>query len=154
MLVLLGTWALRKMFRLLAIVLLAACYLNNPARDAGTHAHCWEVLAVERRARIARRNSKDLASFKIMSLLKNTLVDGVQHLQGQRIMIDFIFFAIAYIDSEAKVDAEICAVGVLGSWRLFEMEPLRRLAAMAAQHMDTTGASPTSAGSSGGSRRR
>jgi hypothetical protein len=99
-----------------AIVSLAALYLNNPARDASTHARCWETLLAERRRRIAERNSKDLGNFNVIGLFKNAINDTAGLLQGQRVMVDFVFFSAAYLDSEAEVDGEYFAFGGMGSW--------------------------------------
>ena len=40
-------------------------------------------------------------------------------------MVDFIFFAMAYVDSEAAVDAEFFALGAMGTWNVVPMAPLR-----------------------------
>ena len=127
---------LRMLFRLLALVSLAALYLNNPARDSSTHSRCWDALLAERRRRIAERNSKDLSKFNVVGLFKNAFTDTAGLLQGQRVMVDFVFFSMAYLDSKADVDAEYFALGVMGSWMVVEMAALRKVAAGVATTLD------------------
>ena len=47
-------------------------------------------------------------------------------MQGQRVMVDFHLFAMAYVDSEAAVDAEFFALGAMGTWNVVPMAPLQR----------------------------
>ena len=68
--------------------------------------------------------------------MKNALSDTAGLLQGQRVMVDFVFFSAAYIESEAEVDSEFFAVGVMGSWTVVEMAALRGIAASVAATMD------------------
>ena len=118
---------LKALVRLMALVSLAALYLNNPARDPSTHGRCWELLLNERRRRIAERNSKDLGKFKLVSLVKNALNDTAGLLQGQRVIVDFVFFGAGYLESDAEVDGEYFAVGAMGSWSVVEMAALRKI---------------------------
>lgn len=131
---------LRMLFRLMALASLAALYLNNPARDASTHGRCWELLLNERRRRIAQRNSKDLGNFNVVRIFKNALSDTAGLLQGQRVMVDFVFFSAAYLDSEAEVDGEFFALGGMGSWTVVEMAVLRGMAAGVAATIDNAAA--------------
>jgi hypothetical protein len=48
---------------------------------------------------------------QILKVLKNAVVDTLQQWQGQRVAVNFAFFTLAYIDSEAAVDGDLCAVG-------------------------------------------
>ena len=57
---------LRALVRLALVASLAALYLNNPARDARTHASCWECLLAERRRRQGERNAEDLSRFDVV----------------------------------------------------------------------------------------
>jgi hypothetical protein len=48
---------------------------------------------------------------QIFKVLKNAVVDTLQQWQGQRVAVNFVFFSLAYVDSEAKVDTDLCALG-------------------------------------------
>ena len=50
-------------------------------------------------------------------------------LQGQRVIVDFVFFGAGYLESDAEVDGEYFAVGAMGSWNIVEMAALRKLTA-------------------------
>ena len=127
---------LRALVRLALVASLAALYLNNPARDARTHASCWECLLAERRRRQGERNAEDLSRFDVVRFLKNAVGDAAGLMQGQRVMVDFIFFAMAYVDSEAAVDAEFFALGAMGTWNVVPMAPLRSAAAAVAATLE------------------
>lgn len=127
---------LRALVRLVLVATLAALYLNNPARDARTHASCWECLLAERRRRQGERNAEDLSRFDVVRFLKNAVGDAAGLMQGQRVMVDFVFFAMAYVDSEAAVDAEFFALGAMGTWNVVPMAPLRSAAAAVAATLE------------------
>lgn len=127
---------LRALVRLALVATLAALYLNNPARDARTHASCWESLLAERRRRQGERNAEDLSRFDVVRFLKNAVGDAAGLMQGQRVMVDFVFFAMAYVDSEAAVDAEFFALGAMGTWNVVPMAPLRSAAAAVAATLE------------------
>ena len=66
------------------------------------------------------RNAKDVSNLNVLSLIKNAVNDTTGLISGQRVMCDFVFFSLAYIDSESGVDAEYFALGAMGSWRIVD----------------------------------
>ena len=46
------------------------------------------------------------------------MTDATSLLQGKRVMVDFVFFSMAYLDSEAGVDGEFFALGAGPAFRL------------------------------------
>jgi hypothetical protein len=48
---------------------------------------------------------------QVFKVLKNAVVDTVHAWQGQKVAVNFVFFTLAYVESEAPVDRELSAVG-------------------------------------------
>ena len=58
-------------------------------------------------------------------------------LRSRRVLADFAFFAVAYVDSPAQVDQALCALGLLGAWHVLRAPWLR---SFAAEHTRARGA--------------
>eukprot|EP00238_Polyblepharides_amylifera_P012630 CAMPEP_0196586724 /NCGR_PEP_ID=MMETSP1081-20130531/55350_1 /TAXON_ID=36882 /ORGANISM="Pyramimonas amylifera, Strain CCMP720" /LENGTH=197 /DNA_ID=CAMNT_0041908699 /DNA_START=134 /DNA_END=727 /DNA_ORIENTATION=- len=119
----------RKLIQLLMCGVLVAAYFTNPIRNVTAMAECWRLLRARRTLLLSLRDKQDIKQWKILSVLRNTVVDTVQGWAGQRVAVDFIFFTLAYMDSPAEVDTDLCCIGALGCWKVLELEALRRFAA-------------------------
>lgn len=109
----------------------------NPIQDPAAMNEGWRLLRDRRAQLLDLRDKKDLQSWKVFKVLKNAVVDAVQQWQGQRIAINFVFFTLAYIESEARVDHELSAIGVMGGWVVLEMSQFREYAASFLQQTET-----------------
>ena len=117
----------------------AAAYLQNPARGpASLRDAAWPPLLAARSAALSAATDAALQRGSVLSALSRTFLDGgVRLLRSRRVLADFAFFAVAYVDSPAEVDAALCALGVLGAWHVLQAPWLR---AFAAEHARAKGA--------------
>jgi hypothetical protein len=84
-----------------------------------------------------------LSQGRFLRALRAAVVDGgVRLLAGRRVLCDFTLFAVAFVDSAAEVDQELCALGVLGGWHVLRCRPLRDFAAQHAAAARGAGAGP------------
>ena len=131
----------RGVFTLALLLALGASYLNNPVRVPSLSDGAWEPLLAARASVLASNADEQLSRGRFMSALKSAFVDGgVRLLRGRRVMVDFLLFSLAYIDSASTVDQELVAVGLLGQWRVLRSHALRSLAA---SHVQAAAATPS-----------
>jgi hypothetical protein len=119
-------------------------YLHNPARgDAAARAGAWELLLSARAAAVSASADAAMSQGRFLSALRAAVVDGgVRLLAGRRVLCDFTLFAVAFVDSAADVDKELCALGALGAWHVLRSRPLRDFAAQHAAAAAAPGAGP------------
>lgn len=131
----------RGVFTLALLLALGAAYLNNPVRVPSLSDGAWEPLLAARASVLASNADEQLSRGRFMSALKSAFVDGgVRLLRGRKVMVDFLLFSVAFIDSASTVDQELVAVGVLGQWRVLRSQALRSLAA---SHVQAAAATPS-----------
>ena len=117
----------------------AAAYLQNPARGpAALRDAAWPPLLSARSAALSAAADAALQRGSVLSALSRTFLDGgVRLLRSRRVLADFAFFAVAYVDSPSDVDQALCCLGVLGAWHVLRAPWLR---AFAAEHARARGA--------------
>jgi len=120
----------RQVFLLIALAALGAAYVSNPAHSAPLRDRVWPKLLAARTELLAAQAQQNAAQGNFLSALKGAVLDGgLRAVSGQRFLLDLHFFAVAFLDSAARVDQELLALGAFGEWRVLQSTTLRELAA-------------------------
>ena len=105
--------------------------MQNPAHGpASLRDAAWPPLLAARSAALSAEADAALQRGSVLSALRRTFIDGGVHLlRARRVLADFSFFSIAFVDSSSDVDRTLCALGVLGAWHVLRAPWLRDFAA-------------------------
>ena len=129
----------RGLFTLGLLLGLGTAFLQNPAKDPALRVACWEPLLSARHALLGDKVEDKLHRGKLFSALKAAVMDGgVRLARGKRVLVDFMFLCIAYVESNSKLDQDLCALGCFGSWYIIRSNTLRNFAAGQAGQFATT----------------